>query len=55
MPGFKGDITEVKTYEDLPENAKEYIKTIEEFIDVPVKIISVGPRRDQTIMRASFF
>jgi Adenylosuccinate synthetase (EC 6.3.4.4) len=55
MPGFKGDITEVKIYEDLPENAKEYIKTIEEFIDVPVKIISVGPRRDQTIMRASFF
>lgn len=55
MPGFKGDITEVKTYEDLPENAKAYIKTIEEFIDVPVKIISVGPRRDQTIMRASFF
>lgn len=55
MPGFKGDITEVKTYEDLPENAKAYIKTIEEFIDVPVKIVSIGPRRNQTIMRASFF
>lgn len=55
MAGFMGDITEVKTFEALPENAKVYIKMIEDFIDVPVKIVSVGPRRDQTIMRASFF
>lgn len=54
MPGFSGDITEAKSYEELPENARRYIERIEDFIGVPVKIISVGPRRDQTILRGGF-
>lgn len=53
LPGFKGDITEAKSYEELPENARRYIEEIERFVGVPIKIISVGPRRDQTILRDS--
>lgn len=51
LPGFSGDITKAKSYEELPENARRYVEKIESFIGVPVKIVSVGPRRDQTIMR----
>lgn len=55
LKGWKSDITECKTYEELPEAAKAYIKAIEDTTGVPVKIISVGPRRDQTIIRETIF
>lgn len=56
VKGFSQEaITEAKTYEELPEEAKEYISVIEEYVKVPVNIISVGPRRDQTILRKDFF
>ncbi len=55
LKGWKSDITECKTYEELPEAAKAYIKAIEDTTGVPVKIISVGPRRDQTIIREQIF
>lgn len=51
MPGFEGDITGARSYEELPLNARKYIERIEEFIKVPVEIVSVGPGRDQTIIR----
>jgi len=51
MPGWKEDITQMKSYADLPENAKKYIETIEELLSVKVKWISVGPNRKQTIIR----
>ena len=40
----------VQNYEDLPNNAKAYIKKIEEVIGVPVDIISTGPDRKETIV-----
>jgi adenylosuccinate synthase len=55
MKGWKCDISNCRTYEELPAETKEYIKTIEEATGVPVKIISVGPRRDQTIVRTQIF
>ena len=56
VKGFtQEEITEAKTYEELPAEAKEYIQIIEEYVGVPVNIISVGPRRDQTILRKDFF
>ncbi len=55
LPGWKCDISECRTYEELPEAAKNYIKAIEETTGVPVVIISVGPRRDQTIIREQIF
>lgn len=52
LPGWKDvDITGCKTYEELPENTRKYIEYLEEVTGVPMSIISVGPDRDQTIMR----
>lgn len=56
VKGFsQEEIMEAKTYEGLPQEAKEYIQIIEEYVNVPVHIVSVGPRRDQTILRKDFF
>lgn len=50
MPGWKEDITNIKNFEDLPENAKAYIHKLEEVTGTPVGMISVGPDREQTII-----
>ncbi len=51
VKGWKEDINKAKSFEDLPENAQNYIKMIEESVGVPVKWIGVGPERDATIRR----
>jgi adenylosuccinate synthase len=51
MPGFQDDLTTMTDFDQLPENAKNYIKQIETILDRPVKIIGVGPGRDQTLIR----
>ncbi|WP_291569929.1 adenylosuccinate synthase [Clostridium sp. UBA4548] len=48
--GWDESIKDARAYEELPENAKVYLKRIEEFTGVNISIISVGPRRDQTMM-----
>lgn len=50
MPGWQEDISQARQVNDLPENARAYIRTIEEITDVPVSFISVGPGRDETIV-----
>lgn len=45
------DLTSITDFNTLPKQLKSYIKFIEDFVEVPVKIISVGPDRKQTIMR----
>ncbi len=47
-PGWQTSLENVRTFEDLPENAKKYVKRVEELLDSEVKIISVGPKREQT-------
>ena len=42
-------IGNARSYEELPENAKVYLKKIEEFTNTKVSIVSVGPKRDQTM------
>jgi len=49
LPGWGVDITEAKTYDELPENAKSYVRRLEELAGCPIVMVSVGPRRDQTI------
>jgi adenylosuccinate synthase len=49
--GWKADLTEMTSAESLPKNLIEYIDFIEKETGVPVKIVSVGPDRKQTIMR----
>ena len=51
MPGWKTSISNIRKYEDLPENAKKYIEKVEDLIGAPIGIISVGPDREQTIIR----
>ncbi|SDB98559.1 Adenylosuccinate synthetase [Paenibacillus sp. UNCCL117] len=51
LPGWKSDISEVRTFRQLPEEAKAYVRHIEHLIGVPVRYISNGPRRDQVIER----
>ncbi len=50
MPGWSESTVGVTKFEELPENAKKYIRRLEELAGVPVAIISTGPERDQTIM-----
>ncbi len=49
--GWKCDICKVRHYDDFPVEFKQYVEFIEQQTGVPVKIISVGPDRDETIVR----
>ena len=51
--GWEEDITSIKNFEELPENAKKYINAIENFIEIPITFISVGPERNQNIVIAN--
>jgi adenylosuccinate synthase len=51
MPGFSEDITGVRRFDELPEAARAYLERIESFVGVRVGIVSVGPDREQTIIR----
>ena len=48
--GWTDDISTVKSFEGLPNNAQSYIKAIEAFIEVPITFISVGPERTENII-----
>ena len=48
LPGWDEDITGCKTLEDLPENARNYVKRVSELVDVRISTFSVGPDRTQT-------
>lgn len=50
MPGWKQNISGCRSFGELPENAKKFIKRLEEVSAVPIDIISVGPGREQTII-----
>lgn len=49
--GWLTDITGIKNYDELPDNAKKYLARLEELMGVKISIISVGPDRHQTIFR----
>ena len=49
LPGWKKSTVGAKSMDDLPENARSYIRFIEETVEVPVDIISTGPDREETI------
>ncbi len=51
LPGWKQDIRGITKYEDLPENCRKYIEFIEKELEVPVKLISNGPGRNEIISR----
>ncbi len=55
---FKGwgkDLKKIRNYEDLPQEAKDYIKFIEDYTGANIDIISIGYRREETIIRKKFW
>lgn len=53
--GWKDDISKVRKFEDLPVEAKEYVKFIEDYLDIKFVIISVGPDQQDTIVVEEIF
>jgi len=51
VPGWKEDISQPRSFEELPANAQSYVKLIEEAAGAPVRWIGVGPEREATIRR----
>jgi len=51
MDGWSEDISAVREYSKLPENARKYVEAVEKLIEIPVKWIGVGPERDAIIIK----
>ncbi len=51
IPGFDGDISACKSYADLPDACKHYIDELERIVGCPIKMVGVGPSRDQILER----
>lgn len=55
LEGWDEDISKVRSYDELPENAKKYISFIENYLGINVYLVSVGPERNQNIIRKDLF
>ena len=55
MPGWTEDISNVTSFEELPQAAQNYIRKIEELTGIKVSLFSVGPDRNQTILLEELF
>ena len=51
LPGWEQDITGIKKYSDLPENAQKYLKFIEDFLEVPIEWVGTGPARESMLTK----
>jgi adenylosuccinate synthase len=49
LSGWNEDLSRMRSFDDLPEEARDYLKTIEDMAETPIMVISVGPSREQTI------
>ncbi|AEW95695.1 MULTISPECIES: adenylosuccinate synthase [Streptomycetaceae] len=54
LPGWSEDISKAKSFDELPKNARAYVKALEEMSGAPISAIGVGPGRDETIEINSF-
>ncbi|MDE5855891.1 MAG: adenylosuccinate synthase [Anaeroplasmataceae bacterium] len=55
LPGWKEDITNVTSFDELPKNAQNYIRKVEELTKIKISLFSVGPDRKQTILLEELF
>ena len=55
LEGWDEDLTKVRSYDELPVNAKKYIEFIEKHLGINVYLVSVGPERSQNIIRKELF
>jgi len=51
LPGWKTDMTKMQSENEFPEEFNNYLDFLEDYLEVPIKIVSVGPDRAQTIIR----
>ena len=51
VPGWGGDISEVQSYDQLPQAARDYVDLLEEQAGTPITWVSIGPKRSQTLVR----
>ena len=50
LPGWKEDISHIRDFEDLPEDTRSYLNRVEDLVETPINIISIGPGREETIV-----
>ena len=50
LPGWEANISDVRTWDGLPPAARSYLEHIRAAAGVPVRLVSVGPERDQIIL-----
>jgi adenylosuccinate synthase len=55
LPGWQQSTLNIQKFEDLPERAIQFVKRIEQLTQTPIAMISTGPERDATIIRAHFY
>lgn len=51
LPGWETDMTKMKSEEEFPENFKKYVEFLEKELETPIAIVSIGPDREQTVVR----
>ncbi len=51
LPGWKTDLTELRSYADAPKELKDYVTYLEKELNVPINVVSVGPDREQTLLK----
>ena len=51
IPGWKTDMTKFTSEDQFPQEFKDYVEFLEAELETPIKIISIGPDREQTIVR----
>ncbi|MEP6754927.1 MAG: adenylosuccinate synthase [Chthonomonadales bacterium] len=50
LPGWKEEISDIRSFDDLPINAQRYVRRVEQLAGVPIASVSVGPAREETIV-----
>jgi adenylosuccinate synthase len=53
LPGFDADLEQCRSEEDLPAEARSYLQYIADFVGVPIRLVGVGPGRDQVVWLGS--
>jgi adenylosuccinate synthase len=51
VPGWKEDLSQISRFEDLPQTAQNYVKTVEQLVGVPIRMIGIGPKRSDVLYR----
>jgi adenylosuccinate synthase len=51
LPGWRGNLSGCRRFEELPREAQQYVKRIEQLIGAPIRMVSVGPERTATLLR----